>query len=215
MLVQASYAGRRPYHNYSCVILTTTSHLVVIGSLSHVASLIHAFRCYVRIPDGPPNTPVWISHTADAIYSSLGRSLLISTGWTRSSMESPYGIRILYRSSCSVVTLYSPSRVDSGRPTRAWQYHFYRVRHASCVRSAASIDSPPPPVLYFPGGVGPLEVNLGSFWSLCCGCVGPLVGAVLGWSFGIPGAMWPQRSRTPYSLRRYWILRPTVRGIRT
>ena len=60
MVVHASSAVRQPSRNCRCIILTTTYHLVLIGSSSCVASMSHVLRCSTRIPNVPP--------TIDEIY---------------------------------------------------------------------------------------------------------------------------------------------------
>ena len=121
MMFQFSYAGRQPSQKSSCVILTTASHLVVVGSLSRVASIRHIFRCSAHIPDGPPDFPVWIPSTSAAISSSLGGSLLIAAGWTRNGMGYSYWASILNRSSCYDMTLSSTSQMGGGRCAPAWR----------------------------------------------------------------------------------------------
>ena len=102
-VVQVSYSGMRTSRNSSCVILTNTYYLDVLGSLPHVASHIHNFRCSDRIPNVPPILTVWRPCTTTVIYYLLDRSSGIETGLTRNGTAPPSGVHLIYRSSCSEV----------------------------------------------------------------------------------------------------------------
>ena len=80
MVVQVRSSGRRPSRNASCVTLTKVYHMFMVGSLSHVASRNHTFRCYDLIPDGPPALPMWRHHTDTTISFSIGGSSSIAGG---------------------------------------------------------------------------------------------------------------------------------------
>ena len=72
MVVHVSFDGRRPSRKSSYVILTTASHLALIGSLSCVDFLEHVLRRSDRSLDVLPDQYVWITCTAAEISSLLG-----------------------------------------------------------------------------------------------------------------------------------------------
>ena len=59
MVFNVIYGVRWTSRNARCIIITTASHLVLIGYFYHVAYLIHVLRFSSRITDGPPALPVW------------------------------------------------------------------------------------------------------------------------------------------------------------
>ena len=127
ILIQVMSNGMWPYWNTIFVILTTVSHLFVMGSFSLFASLSHAFRCSFRIPDVPPACPVWIPFTSTAISSPPGGPSGISSGLTSIFICSSSGGCYLYWSSLLVEMVSSSSFVKGGVCSLACQFQRWKV----------------------------------------------------------------------------------------